>query len=89
VYDAHGRLVGITDFAWPDHRLLGEFDGKEKYARFLRPGEQPGDAVFREKRREDELRRVTGWAMVRVVWADLYRRAETSARIRELMQHAA
>jgi hypothetical protein len=51
-----GTLLGTTDFAWPKYGLLGEFDGKVKYGRYLRPGEAPGDAVFREKKREDLLR---------------------------------
>jgi hypothetical protein len=89
VYDERGALAGITDMAWEEHRLLGEFDGKVKYGRLLRPGEEPGDAVFREKRREDELRRLTGFSMVRLTWADLYRGAETAARIRALMRRAA
>lgn len=84
-----GRLVGVTDFAWPEHRLLGEFDGRVKYGRFLRPGEDPGDAVFREKRREDELRRVTGWGMVRLTWADLHRPGATAATIRSMLGRAA
>ncbi|HET6562907.1 MAG TPA: type IV toxin-antitoxin system AbiEi family antitoxin domain-containing protein [Marmoricola sp.] len=89
VYDAGGRLVGTTDFAWPEHGLLGEFDGKAKYLRYLRPGEEPGDAVFREKQREDRLRRVTGWSMVRLTWADLYDPARTAAYVRSLMRKAA
>jgi hypothetical protein len=89
VYDEHGGLVGITDMAWEEHRLLGEFDGKVKYGRLLRPGEEPGDAVFREKRREDELRRLTDFSMVRLTWADLYRGPETAGRIRALMRRAA
>ena len=51
VYDECGQLAGIADFAWPDHHLLGEFDGRVKYGRLLRAGEGPADAVFREKRR--------------------------------------
>jgi hypothetical protein len=86
---SQGRLVGVTDFAWPRHRLLGEFDGRLKYGRFLRPGEDAGDAVFREKRREDELRRVTGWAMVRLTWADLHRPGPTAATVRSMLSHAA
>lgn len=89
VYDARGRLIGITDFAWPEHRLLGEFDGKVKYVRFLRPGETPSDVVFREKKREDLLRRATGWPVVRLTWADLYQGAQTAAEIRALMRPAA
>lgn len=63
-----GSVVGRSDFRWG--RLLGEFDGLVKYGRLLRPGETPGDAVVREKRREDELRELT-FGMVRWGWADL------------------
>lgn len=89
VYDEHGVLVGITDMAWQAEGLLGEFDGKMKYDRLLRPGETPGDAVFREKRREDALRRLTGFSMVRLTWADLSRGAQTAAMIRAAMRRAA
>jgi hypothetical protein len=89
VRDSQGHLVGTCDFGWEEHRLLGEFDGKVKYGRLLRPGEEPGDAVFREKKREDALREVTRWSMVRITWSELYRPAETAARIRRLMRRAA
>ena len=82
VYDADGHLVGITDFAWPEHRLLGEFDGKQKYDQLLRPGQSPADAVFAEKKREDRLREVTDFGMIRFVWADLYSPDKTAARLR-------
>jgi len=85
VCDERGTLVGVTDFAWPHLRLLGEFDGKIKYGRLLKPGEEPGDAVFREKVREDLLRETTGWPMVRLTWSDLYRPFQTASRIRRLM----
>jgi hypothetical protein len=89
VRDRTGLLIGTTDFAWPHHGLLGEFDGKVKYGRLLRPGEHPGDAVFREKVREDRLREALQWGMVRVVWSDLYDGAATAARIRRLLRNAA
>jgi hypothetical protein len=63
--------VAFADFAWPDHGVLGEFDGKGKYLRDLRPGEGPGEALFREKLREDRLRDL-GWVVVRLVWSDLF-----------------
>ena len=78
--------VGITDMAWPGHGLLGEFDGKMKYGRLLRPDESAGDAVFREKRREDALREATGFIVVRIVWADLYDGYRTAQRILRLMR---
>ncbi|MBB3676536.1 hypothetical protein [Modestobacter versicolor] len=65
-----GRLIGRSDFGWRGHRLLGEFDGRVKYGRLLRPGQHPGDVVFAEKLREDALR-AEDWGMVRWVWDDL------------------
>lgn len=65
-----GRWLARVDFGWPEHMTVGEFDGRVKYGRLLRPGQDPGDAVFEEKRREDALRdedlRVGRWT-----WADL------------------
>jgi hypothetical protein len=67
----HDRsLVGRCDFGWRSHRTLGEFDGKVKYGRLLRPGQEPGDVVFREKRREDEMRDLR-WQVVRWTWEEL------------------
>ena len=84
-----GRLVGITDFAWPEHRLIVEFDGRSKYQKYLRPGEEPGDAVFREKRREDDIRRITGWRVVRLTWSDLSAPARTAQILRTILAAAA
>lgn len=89
VRDAFGALIGITDMAWPEYKLLLEFDGRVKYERFLRAGETAADAVIREKIREDRLREATGWLMIRLTWADLYRPEATAARIRRLMRQAA
>jgi len=85
VLDHDGRLVGITDLAWPELRLIVEFDGRVKYGRLLKPGQEPGDAVFAEKLREDALRRTTGFAVERITWADLSRPASTARRTRERM----
>lgn len=89
VRDRWGELIGVADFGWPEHRVLGEFDGRVKYGRLLRPGEQPGDAVFREKRREDRLREATGYSMGRLTWADLATPGMTAARFRRLLGLAA
>jgi hypothetical protein len=59
-----------TDFYWEEFRTIGEFDGKVKYGRALRPGQTPGDAVFAEKRREDALRDL-GFEVVRWTWDEL------------------
>jgi hypothetical protein len=89
VYDANGQLVGITDFAWPDHRLLGEVDGRIKYGRLLKEGQDPGDAVLTEKVREDRLREATGFAMIRYTWPDIFKPVASAARTRRLMWRAA
>jgi len=85
VTDDDGVLVGTTDWAWPRLGLLGEFDGKVKYGRLLKPGMDPGDVVFAEKRREDALRRATGFGMERLVWDDYQRPRVLAARLREAM----
>lgn len=65
-----GVLVGRSDFGWRCERVVGEFDGRVKYGRLLRPGQDPGDAVFAEKRREDAIRDEV-WGVVRWVWVEL------------------
>ena len=52
-----GRLVGRTDFAWPEYGLLGEFDGRGKYLRNLKQGQSVADVVMAEKAREDRSAR--------------------------------
>lgn len=89
-YDVHegGRLVGRTDWGWPRHRGLGEFDGAVKYGRLLKPGQSPGDVVFAEKRREDLLREVTQFWVFRLVWSDFDTPSVTAQRLRRLLAAA-
>lgn len=69
VSDARG-LIGVSDFAWPELRLLGEFDGLIKYTRDLaRIGEPIEQILVREKTREDRMR-ATGRGMARWLWLD-------------------
>lgn len=82
VHDETGALVGLSDFAWQAYGVLGEFDGRVKYERFLRAGESPADALFREKRREDLMREHSNCSMIRFIWADLDTRQRTAARLR-------
>ncbi|UMG91938.1 type IV toxin-antitoxin system AbiEi family antitoxin domain-containing protein [Nocardioides sp. TF02-7] len=70
VRDADGTLIGISDWWWERFGLLGEFDGRVKYGRLLQPGQDPGDAVFQEKVREDAMREARGARMIRFVWSD-------------------
>ncbi|MBP2415872.1 type IV toxin-antitoxin system AbiEi family antitoxin domain-containing protein [Microlunatus capsulatus] len=80
VRDPGGRLLGRCDFGWEEHRTVGEFDGRTKYGRLLRPGQTPEDAVWAEKRREDLLRD-EGWQVVRWCWADLWQPALLGQRL--------
>jgi hypothetical protein len=84
-----GRTFARVDFAWPQHRLIIEFDGIEKYHRYRRPGETIEQMVMREKRREDRARELTGWTVLRLTWADLAAPEATIARIRRAMSLAA
>jgi hypothetical protein len=82
VYDSDGVLRGTCDWGWPEYQQLGEFDGRIKYGRLLQPRQDPGEVVFAEKQREDDLRELTGFGMVRVVWADYERPRLTARRVR-------
>jgi hypothetical protein len=75
-----GRLVGRSDFGWEEHRTLGEFDGRVKYGRLLRPGQTAADAVYEEKLREDALRDLD-WQLVRWTFADLLTPAVIADRV--------
>lgn len=70
-----------TDFAWPEQGVVGEFDGRVKYGRLLRPGQDPAEVLWEEKRREDRLR-ATGLTVVRWVWGDLPSFSPVAARLR-------
>ena len=85
VFDSEGRLLGICDWWWPEHHCYGEFDGALKYGRALLPGQDPGEVVFAEKRREDLIREATGMPMIRVVWQDYQRPKVLAARFESML----
>lgn len=68
--DAAG-LVGYSDFYWKESRVVGEFDGEEKYVKdaYLK-GLTASQAVVAEKQRENRIRAL-GCNVVRWDWADL------------------
>lgn len=80
-----GTVAARVDFAWPELRLIVEFDGMEKYRRLRRPGESIAETVEREKKREDLIRELTSWTVIRLTWADLALPQHTAARIRRAM----
>lgn len=69
--DERGEFVARCDYDW-EGKLVGEFDGKVKYQKLLKPGEDVTAVVVREKRREDAVRRL-GPMVERWVWTDLVR----------------
>jgi hypothetical protein len=85
VLRSDGSSIGRTDFVWEEQRLVGEFDGRIKYGRLLRPGQTPGDAVFEEKRREDEIRD-EGWGVLRWVWGELAVPHRLAGRVRRALE---
>jgi Transcriptional regulator, AbiEi antitoxin len=89
IYLPDGRLLARVDFAWPEGRLLCEFDGRIKYTGLRRPNETIEQAVLREKRREEAILELTGWRIIRLTWEDLANPAATAARIRRLLARAA
>jgi predicted transcriptional regulator of viral defense system len=79
VTDARG-FVGRTDFYFPDHRTVVEFDGLMKYGSV--------ETLVQEKLREDRLRAL-GLQVVRIVWADLSHPPAVITRIRQAFARAA
>ncbi len=65
------RIVAYCDLGWPELGTVGEFDGRIKYGRLLKPNESSEQAVYREKLREDRIRDL-GWQVVRWIWAELF-----------------
>lgn len=59
-----------VDFAWPEVGVVAEFDGKVKFQRDEYTGGDPVETLWREKRREDRLRRQVH-RVERIVWAHL------------------
>jgi hypothetical protein len=88
VTGADGSFLARTDFAWEEQRVIGEFDGRVKYGRLLRPGQDAGDVVFQEKRREDAIRD-EAWEVVRWTWSDLSVPATLGERVRRAQSRGA
>lgn len=68
IRDAEGLMV--ADYAWPEARVLGEFDGEVKFTDPRYNGGDPVKKVREQRRREARLRQL-GWTIVRLEWADV------------------
>ena len=88
IHRADGELRAICDWGWVELGVLGEFDGKVKYGRLLKPGQDVGEVVFAEKRREDDVREITGCSMFRLIWSDYDRPRLIRDRLLRLIRRA-
>jgi hypothetical protein len=79
--DARGDVLARLDFAWPELGVWLEFDGRQKYVKYLRGDETVVDVVLREKERESRIAERTGWRCIRITWAELANPDATVARI--------
>ncbi|MFB9621313.1 hypothetical protein [Brooklawnia cerclae] len=64
VRDDDGKLLGRSDFGWPEYGVLGEFDGRVKYSDLVPAGSSAADVIMHEKRRENGFR-MRGWWVLR------------------------
>jgi hypothetical protein len=87
VITLNGLEIARSDFGFEEYNTLGEFDGRIKYGRLLRPGEDPGDVVWREKQREDRLRDL-GSEICRLIWANLSHPSAVAERFRAAFARA-
>ena len=85
IFGPDGRLIARVDFYWDEHKTVGEFDGKIKYGRLLRPRQRVEDVIFDEKVREDAVRDL-GLQVIRWIWQDLYRTGVLRGRVRRALR---
>jgi hypothetical protein len=79
--------VARLDFAWPARRKYAECDGKAKYKKLLKPGQDVTEVVLREKERERLVRRLIGFDGERFTWADvLHHERRTVARLWQFLE---
>jgi very-short-patch-repair endonuclease len=79
--DDDGGVVARVDFLVTGTNVIVEFDGRVKYA------SGDSDVLWKEKRREDRLRRL-GYVVVRLTWADLERPGAVAAAVRRALRAA-
>jgi hypothetical protein len=89
VLDELGRVIARLDFAWPEHGVFLEFDGREKYRRHRRPGETLEAFIMREKKREELVCLLTGWVCIRITWEDLNSPQLLARRVRAVLDSRA
>lgn len=73
-----------ADFAWPELKIIIEFDGEGKYLDYA-----PTAEVLLAERRRETLLMEEGWIFVRLRWSDLDRPDEVRRRIASAIARAA
>jgi len=80
VVGVNGELFR-ADFGWDGGRILGEFDGREKYTSSAMRGDRSAaEVVVAEKRREDSVR-ANGRGVCRWDWSDLVHQHRLAATL--------
>lgn len=72
-----------ADFAWPEIKLILEFDGNYKYYEF-----RPTAAVLRDERQRENLLIEQGWRIIRIEWHHLANPHDLLRRVNAAMEAA-
>ena len=79
--DRHGHMD--VDYYWRAEDKVGEFDGAAKYLRTeFRANLTPGEVVWREKKREDRLRKQCD-GVIRIIWSEMLNPRLLDVQLRE------
>ncbi|MGA9869723.1 MAG: hypothetical protein WBQ44_01050 [Rhodococcus sp. (in: high G+C Gram-positive bacteria)] len=82
VYDEIGIPIGRASFLYPDHGVLGEFEGQGRF------GAHPAPWSAQDERRRDDFRSL-GWVVVQWNWSDLSNPRELTDRVARAFVSAA
>ena len=87
IRNSTGQFLGRGDFAWPDERVLAEYDGRTKYGSLLKPGQSVQDVIIAEKKREAGIVDA-GWTVLRFTVKDLATTDGSAQRILRALDRA-
>ncbi|OYO09621.1 hypothetical protein CGZ94_18375 [Enemella evansiae] len=80
----NGEWIARADFWWPEQGVIGEFDGKVKYGRLLKPGQRIEDIIEAERERERALQNLGHW-VTRWTWRTLDVPSEFAKQLRRAL----
>lgn len=81
-----GIVIARLDFAWPEQRVGGDFDGMIKYRGTF--GKNAADVIRDQQRRDAALQRA-GWTPVHWLWEDLDRPGDLELRLKRALKQVA